>query len=799
MNRALSGVAAVVVMVVVAFGYACSSEEDEELSYDCDGDLQTNTVEASEWVQEHSDIEYYHYASDPDADVVVLDLLDESEASLGELTIEGFFGVEQFDPDDPPQEGEGHRVEALFEPAGVGDPIEVTSDSVISNEAAEEFRTRTLMASGGDQVMVRADFKALDCYANEEGVGHPCAWPVNPFDDAFSVPTCGFDVNPDFPAAPNLRALEYRTPTDSDPGIGGYLYQVDGKEATFDAVEEGAAVQDSFDINQWLGESGAGAIIGTEAEQLFSTAYVDPAWMDHVEEHAAKCLAEELEESSSELETVRQGHHAPGLSCQDDLSWQHMAKASDDIDVVRQPGGGKCGEECADGCGKPHLRTFDGSSYAFHAAGEFYLSKATAGAPYGIQARMEPAGDLSCLDDVEACEQITVISAVAMQIGDVNVGLYRDEQPHLVIDGEPVDRVSDADLSGLPDGAQIHQSSGGSYRFDWPGGEALEAVVREHYLDVHGILPVERFGQIAGLWGNFTNLSSDDFRTRDGDIVEKPFTFDELYDEFADSWRIDADESYFVYDDGEDTTDFTIPELPEEEVSIEDLPDDLRMDAEAACSAVTGHPDQNWCIFDVVCMCDDELAHSTEDLGPHDSITDLDPIAPLTVTGDLCLGAPEGFEYTAADEPSCPPDTDPCVHVVREQSGVELGEALPVDATEEGIYAAADDLDDPVIDAGTEVDSYLIHVNEVPEGTGLLEGEALCSEDILGVVATDSGLEATDDLVGDDDADYDDGPRAPDFETDEFELLDSGSGVAVRFNAEDGITEIRVITEAAGE
>lgn len=785
--------------------FSCSSSEDEdpleEVDYDCDGDVQTNTVSAAQWVGEHTEIARYRYESDPDADVVVLDLLDESDNSLGVLTIEGFFGMSEGDEDDlQDPESIGHQVEATLVREGEPD-LEFVSDAVISNPTANEFRSRTHLKRGDAEVMVRSDFKALDCYANEEpgdGAGHPCAWPVPVHEPEFSVPTCGFDVNPAFPHAPNLTAVEYRVPTDVDPGVGGYLYTDDQPLATFDAVAHGGRTQDATEVAAWLDQSGANEIIGTEAERLLSAAYSDPTWMDHVEEHARECLAREMEESNSELVTVRKGQQWTGFSCGPDNMWQMAAITDGDIDVVRQAGSRKC-EDCADACGKPHLRTYDGSSFPFHAAGEFLLSTAAEGPSFDVQMRTEPAGSLSCRDELEACQQVTVITAAAFEIGDVRIAVYRDEEPHLFIDGEPVERVGQAELAALPEGTRIHERRGGIYRFDWPGGEGLEVAVREHYLDLLGIMPRHRLGQIEGLWGNYTNITSDDFKTRDGTIVEKPFTFDEFYGVFADSWRITPDESLFDYFDGEDTSTYTIAGHPEEEPTVDDLPADLRAEAEQACSGITGHPDHGWCIFNVVCMCDDDAAESFEDLSSHESMTDLHPEAPITVTGDFCLGAPESLEHQPAGEVACPPEEDPCIHVVREQSGVELSEDLVVEASSVGTYDSLESLEFATIPAGTQVNSFLLHLNEVPEGTGRLSGTVLFAHDIAGVITSVDGFEETDSLLGDPELEYESSPGSPEFATDEFEVLPSGSGLRFSVNAEAGLKELRVITLAVGD
>ena len=796
------GLAALVGGIIV-YSAACSSSADGEGAYECDEALQTNTIEASDWVRQHTEISAYHYESDPEGDVIEMQLLDRSGSELGKLTVEGFFGMPSGDLDGEMSPGEQDIVEARFEPADDSEVLEVTSDAIVSNAAANEFRTRTLMERGEERVIVRSDFKAKECYASappKEGAeSHPCAWPAPVFNMGYAVPTCGFDVNPSMGAAPNLRALEYRTPGRAASGVGGFLSYHEGMEATLDVMSGGRIQADESTVGQWLEETGVDGIIGTEVEQLFSAAYADPRWMDHVESHAAACEGQGGEGGTDDLAQVQQSRFHQGFNCESDAGmWQYSALGVE-LETVRQAGGAECDEDCADACGKPHLRTWDGSSFPFHAAGEFILTTAEMGAPYEIQARMEPADDLTCRDDVEACQQVTVITAVAMKVGDARVAIYRDRSPHLYVDGEPVEAADAEALSALPEGGVIHYGSSGRYRIDWPGVEALEVAVRGPYLDLKGILRPERFGQIAGIWGQYTNISGDDFRMRDGEVLEKPFDFDEFYGEFANSWRVGEEESLFDYEEGQGTEDYQMPGLPEVEVSIEDLPEELRHEAEAACSRVSGHPDRNWCIFNVACMCDEELAESLEGLSIHKSLTDAHPVAPVTISGDLCLERPASFEHREAEERSCPPKADPCVHVVRERLGVELSQDLSVDATEVGTYATEEDLQEGVIEAGTKVDSYLIHANEVAEGTGLLRGEALCAEEILGIIATNEGLEDSDGVVGLADGDYDEGDRAPTFSGDEFEILESGSGTRVGFDAEGGITEIRVITKAAGD
>ena len=793
--RGSYGLLVIATLISSVLNLACSSCGPEPephiqgITYECDGDLHTNTIDASEWVREHTEIARYAYASDVEADLIAITLLDSAGGELGLMTVEGYFGVDQ---------GVERQVRATFERQG-DQPLELFTDAIVSNQDQDEFRTRNLLVSGEEQVLIRADFKALDCYANEapeEGQGHPCAWPLPVFESAYSVPSCGFDVIPGLPAAPNLTALEYRVPSESDPNLGGFLYSADDSQATFEVVQQGGRLGDVDDLQGWLAATGADAIIGSDSERLLAAAYVDPSWMEHVEAHAAECARQAWEDKGQQL---RLPIGLSGLRCDDGTAFPSTLLVDDDqVRTIFQPGGGNPCEDCAEACGKPHLRTFDGSSFAFHAAGEFILANADFGNPWQIQVRTEPAASLSCRSDISACQNITVISAVAFRMGAARIAVYRDEAPHLWINGQPVERISAEVLSGISAGASIHQRGERGFKFYWPGGEKLEVAVRDHQLDMQGTLPKSRFGQISGLWGNYTNITSDDFKTRDGRIIEKPFTFEEFYGDFVNSWRVEQSESLFDYAPGEDTSTFTFPELPEEEVDIDDLPDDVRLQARAACRGVTGHPDHNWCIFDVACMCDDELVASTEHLSASLSYTDMHMEAPVTLNGDICLGTPDSFDYSPAGQASCPPEVDECISFVREAGGVTLSSALEVDVVEAGRVDDEDDLSSHQIAPGTSVHSFLLHLNEVPQRTGALQGELIFAHDVLGVIVTDAGLASSDALFAIDGADFAEQGRGVDFDGGWIEIKQGGRAVEVRLDSESGINELRVIT-ASGQ
>jgi hypothetical protein len=168
---------------------------------------------------------------------------------------------------------------------------------------------------------------------------------------------------------------------------------------------------------------------------------------------------------------------------------------------------------------------------------------------------------------------------------------------------------------------------------------------------------------------------------------------------------------------------------------------------------------------------------------------------PLTVGGAACLGAPETFQYREAATPTCPPASEPCIHVVREMGNVTLSSELAVDATKTGRYAAEADLEDATLAAGETVDAYLLHLNEVPEGTGLLEGRVRFAGEIVGVAATTSTLQTGDSIVGSSNRSYPSGRMARGLDWSEREYVDIGDDhrtLRVRLRSNRGLDELRV-------
>lgn len=226
--------------------------------------------------------------------------------------------------------------------------------------------------------------------------------------------------------------------------------------------------------------------------------------------------------------------------------------------------------------GDPHLVTFDGNSYDFQAVGEFILTQSN-NSDFEVQVRQEPLEDR---DDV------SINTAVATQLGEETVGLYTNREQPLVIDDTETE---------LADGESLELGNGEIFRTNEnrytvvnadedgevnAGDSQLVATVYDNHIDVEVYIADVNQGGTTGLLGNFNGDPSDDLAIRDGETLEQPIPFEQLYGEYADSWRISQEESLFSYLEGNSTETFTNTDFPSRAITIDDLSEEERTAAE---------------------------------------------------------------------------------------------------------------------------------------------------------------------------------------------------------------------------
>ncbi|WP_199247574.1 VWD domain-containing protein [[Phormidium] sp. ETS-05] len=268
---------------------------------------------------------------------------------------------------------------------------------------------------------------------------------------------------------------------------------------------------------------------------------------------------EQKEEPKSEFLTVTLKDPSGKLfaECKEVDSVSATGTIIDDDEKPKPPEPTKTGDTHND----PRLVTFDKKYYDFQAAGEFILAQSTT-ADLKIQVRQEPVGN-------NPLTNVSINTAVATVLGGKRIGIYKDNEIPLLVDGAPTTIVDNSYIT-IGDG-RIYRE-GNIYTLVYANGEQLVAkVLPQSRIDIKVFLAQEREGKVVGILGNNNNDGSDDIAKRDGTVLTEPISIEQLYGEYADSWRITQAESLFDYDPGQDTNTFTLKNYPRQKVTLADL------------------------------------------------------------------------------------------------------------------------------------------------------------------------------------------------------------------------------------
>ncbi len=229
----------------------------------------------------------------------------------------------------------------------------------------------------------------------------------------------------------------------------------------------------------------------------------------------------------------------------------------------------------ADIWGDPHLTSLDGLGYDFQAVGEFILLEATSGDDITVQVRTTPINDA-----------VSVISVMATEIDGNTIQIDEGADTPLTINGtaftiDPLD--GPIDVGG---GQVYYDAAANMYTIVYPSGEQVAVGVYDGFMNVCAFLNDTRpAGSVQGLLGNADGDRSNDLALRDGTVLPQPVDYDDLYGQYADSWRIAESEALFDRATGETTADFTDTSYPRVFVTLDDLPAQLVADATAIVDA----------------------------------------------------------------------------------------------------------------------------------------------------------------------------------------------------------------------
>ena len=344
------------------------------------------------------------------------------------------------------------------------------------------------------------------------------------------------------------------------------------------------------------------------------------------------------------------------------------------------------GPRCGDTNGDPHLRTLDGLRYDFQAAGEFIAARSKNN-DYQVQVRQEPWLD---------SRTVSVNTAAAMKVGKDRLEFRSGKQAvQLLVNGKS-QKLMPLELSG---GGTI-ATEGDTTIVTWPDeSKAWIRPVGSYGLHL-ALQPSDALaGNLEGILGDGDGDSKNDIRKRGDNKTIKP-TFNELYPDYANSWRVKDTETLFTYADGASTKTYTDKSFPDEQITdVKRLPNYAM--AQGFCRSL-GISDETIlanCILDVVitgraefgsaAVASQVLASSSSYGSTKWSLAIPNPEDTATATFDAKAGEKIFIEVTRTNLPSqcgvlfltAPDGKEVASGCIINKAGHIDGTVLPLDGT----------------------------------------------------------------------------------------------------------------------
>lgn len=757
-------------------------------AYDCE--TLSGGILASEWVRETTAIERYTYSIESTVSPIIrVELVDAEGRVLGELVEEQVFG----DPSTP----DGTMAADLTTADGAR--LSLTSRGELLDGG---YAVDIVLSNDDTSVGIVATFARERCAPPSQGPRPACLAPLPLEEPEFTAPSCGLIAQAEQALGyqPVLVDLTYRVEGEASSPPGPTDWTVTADQLLWStAVLTDGVPADADALGGWLSSVGTDAIVGTPAETLLTAAFLDPVWRQEVEQHTTVCTAEtdtqqqtlshclsDASDADARMRTIRQ----PGCGeagGRDLPSWVNSGNAPVNAGLQLECGANGC--SLADG--DPHLTTFDGHAYDFQGAGEYVMARAVRGEPLEVQARMQPVARPA---NYLACTNVSVTTAAAVALGDHRLGFYVDD-PQVRLDAQAVDSPT-ALQAALGPGYAVSRDNN-RWAIGLPRGGAIRVELRDDRMDLAVDLPAARQGDIVGLFGYFSGTTADDMRDRAGDDWGTGLSFEELYASFGESWRVTPSVSLFDYGANESTETYTDRAFPSAPVSFDDVPAAVMDEARQEC-AERGVDDPvrlRECTLDVICLSSPEAAESHADNAP--PLSSQPPEQPgLVLAGDIRLADADTAllaepPHDATDYCAAPPPR--FIRVITEQT-TTAGADLAVDATAPGPVIPADG---QAVATGTDVRSYLLHLNLTHPDTGERRGTVTFPTPIVGVIVDGQKLAATDGPLGTAGTDVPPAQgRGPDSAEQDAVIWETDRRVAVDLYAVEGMDQLRVITEA---
>lgn len=192
------------------------------------------------------------------------------------------------------------------------------------------------------------------------------------------------------------------------------------------------------------------------------------------------------------------------------------------------------------GKGDPHLTTFDGLEYDFHALGEYTFVES-----------VDEDLEIQILTEGRDGSNNSFITGIATNVGE-DIIEFNPKWDTVSINGVSNNITEETPLI-LEEGiiSVDNTRNQPTYTINYLNGEAL-VIDDVKTLRGEDIFNVEVFSadtEIVGLLGNNNSDTSDDLALRDGTLLSQPATREQIDNELASSWAVSPEESLFSYID----------------------------------------------------------------------------------------------------------------------------------------------------------------------------------------------------------------------------------------------------------